>query len=55
MNYDELSVKINEVLGIIDEWIVDERMQYIQNNMEEIEKQAAKLELTCDYFIAEFI
>lgn len=52
---EEIDQKINELLGIMNEWIEDAKQNYILMNMEEIERKASELEITCDYYIAEFI
>ena len=55
MTSKELDQKINELLGIMNEWIQDERQHFIETHMKEIERRASELEITCDYYIAEFI
>lgn len=47
--------QLDELLTEIDEWIEDAKQKYILMNMEEIERKAKKLEITCDYYIEEFL
>lgn len=55
MTSKELDQKLNELLGIMDDWIENARIEYICFHMEEIERMAAEFEVTCDYIIMEFI
>jgi hypothetical protein len=47
--------QLEELLTEMDEWIRDAKQKYISMNMEEIERKAKELEVTCDYIIMEFI
>jgi hypothetical protein len=55
MNSYELDQRMNELLGVMSDWIQDERKNYIDMNIKEIERKASELEITCDYYIAEFV
>lgn len=47
--------QLDELLTEMNEWIEDAKQKYILMNMEEIERKAKELEVTCDYIIMEFI
>lgn len=51
----EMSDNLDEVLQAMKEWIQYEKEQYIEKNIQVIEQKAAELEITCDYYIAEFL
>lgn len=52
---DNPNQNIDMILQAMQEWVQYERETYIETHTKEIERKAAELEITCDYYIAEFL
>lgn len=54
-DYKSIDTQLGEMLGAMSDWIRDERQHFIETHSSEIERKASELEITCDYYIAEFV
>lgn len=54
-DYKSIDERLDEMMGAIDAWYQDERQHFIETHSSEIERKASKLEVTCDYYLAEFV
>ena len=55
MTSKEIDDKLNKLLGVMDDWIIDERQHFIETNIEEIKRKSLEMKISCDYYIAEFV
>ena len=55
MTDQDLNDRMDDLLRVMSDWYQDERQHFIETHSEEIERKASELEITCDYYIAEFI
>lgn len=54
-DHKSINDQLDKMLGVLDDWYQDERQYFIETHSSEIERRASELEITCDYYIAEFI
>jgi hypothetical protein len=55
MTDQELNDRMDNLLGVMNDWYQDEKQHFIETHSSEIERKASELEITCDYYIAEFV
>ena len=55
MTDDSILDGLDALMAEMNEWIKDEKQKYIEMHSQEIERKAAEMGLTVDYYIAEFL
>ena len=54
-DYKSIDERLDKMMGAIDAWYQDEKQHFIETHIEEIEHKASKIQVSCDYYIAEFV